>query len=396
MPARILIADDDPTVREILKRILVKGGFDVQVVPDGERAWQILDSDQAPAIALLDWMMPGLDGIEVCRQARRTRGAQTYIYLLSGRQREDDILAAFDAGADEFIGKPFDPQTLLARIQATDRRLQAGNTSGAARIAAVLQEAGRGATGEVIVRNPQQVGRVLFHRGRVIWVQLSGGAPVQALLAELGVTSHDAQAVLEECRKRRLPFNDTLVSWGLVEPEALRRRFLVEFERRLEALLALPAASAFFVPITHSFESGFSYGLDEFAALGPRLAADSTRPPETKPRPITLPPPPAWREMLDEASAFEGMRSVAIVEADSHLVRLSAGQPAPEELLRQLVRVLEQDEGESFNDLMLSSETSYHLMRRVAGTVLLYVRIDRGQNPNVALVRMRMNQMRLS
>lgn len=394
MPARVLIADDDPTIREVLKRILAKGGFDIQVVPDGERALQILDSDQAPTIALLDWMMPGLDGIEVCRQARRARGAQTYIYLLSGRQREDDILAAFDAGADEFIGKPFDTQTVLARIQATDRRLQAGSTSGATRIMAVLQEASRGATGEVIVRNPQQVGRVLYHRGRVIWVQLSGGAPVQTLLAELGVTSRDAQAVLEECRKRRLPFNDTLVSWGLVEPEALRRRFLIEFTRRLESILALPAALAFFAPTTHSFESGFSYALDEFE-LSPRPSGENARTSDTKPRPITQPPPPGWHTLLDEVRDFEGMRSVAIVEADSHLVRLSAGQPVREDLVRHLARVVDLEGGESFDDLLLSSASSYHLMRRVAGGVLLYVCVDRAQNPNVALVRIRMSQMQL-
>lgn len=115
----VLIAEDDPVSRRVLEAFLAKWGYEVVVTIDGAEAWQQLQRPNAPKLAILDWMMPRMDGLEVCRQLRE-RGAEPYVYiiLLTAKGQKQDIIEGLEAGADDFVAKPFDPHELRARLRA--------------------------------------------------------------------------------------------------------------------------------------------------------------------------------------------------------------------------------------------------------------------------------------
>jgi sigma-B regulation protein RsbU (phosphoserine phosphatase) len=116
---RILIAEDDPVSRRILERTLRQWDYDVVVTCDGKQAWDVLEREDAPPLAILDWMMPEVDGVEVCRRVRNTVGReQLYLILMTARTSTADIVTGLETGADEYITKPFDSGELHARIKA--------------------------------------------------------------------------------------------------------------------------------------------------------------------------------------------------------------------------------------------------------------------------------------
>ena len=121
---RILIADDERVSTLMLERSLEKWGFDVVVAHDGVTAWEHISGGQPPALVIADWMMPGLDGIELCRRIRKTPLAvPVYVILLTARTSRQDLVAGLEAGADDYLTKPFDPDELRARIHVGQRTL---------------------------------------------------------------------------------------------------------------------------------------------------------------------------------------------------------------------------------------------------------------------------------
>jgi two-component system, cell cycle response regulator len=121
---RVLIADDDDVLRHILEASLTKWGYDVIVARNGIEAWSLLQGNDAPRLAILDWIMPGMDGVEVCREIRRREDrTYTYVLLLTAKHRKEDVIAGMEAGADDYISKPFDPQELKVRLRAGRRIL---------------------------------------------------------------------------------------------------------------------------------------------------------------------------------------------------------------------------------------------------------------------------------
>ena len=121
---KILIADDDAIPRRLLQAALVKMGYDVMVARDGVEAWQILQSGDTPRLAILDWLMPGMDGAEICRKVRQRHNASyVYLILLTSKDRKEDVIAGLAAGADDYLIKPFDPQELHVRLRAGQRIL---------------------------------------------------------------------------------------------------------------------------------------------------------------------------------------------------------------------------------------------------------------------------------
>jgi phosphoserine phosphatase RsbU/P len=115
---KILVAEDQPVSRHILAVTLRKWGYDVTAVEDGTGAWEVLQSNPPPALAILDWLMPGMDGIEICRAIRkRPHVIPEYLILLTARRSREDKIRGLQSGADDYITKPFDREELRARVQ---------------------------------------------------------------------------------------------------------------------------------------------------------------------------------------------------------------------------------------------------------------------------------------
>ncbi len=115
---KVLVADDDRIAAAVLAQTLSRWEFDVTVVGDGAEAWRHLEGVAAPTLAVLDRMMPGLDGAEICRRVRRDMpSANMYLVLLTSLGRGEDVVSGLDAGADDYVTKPFDVDELRARIQ---------------------------------------------------------------------------------------------------------------------------------------------------------------------------------------------------------------------------------------------------------------------------------------
>src|ERR1700733_387338 len=121
---KILIADDEAVSRRMLQGMLEKWGYEVISVADGDQAWGKLKVPEAPRIALLDWMMPGQNGVEICRALRKLRPEPyTYILLLTAKDTAESVVEGLESGADDYLIKPFNPQELKARIRVGLRLL---------------------------------------------------------------------------------------------------------------------------------------------------------------------------------------------------------------------------------------------------------------------------------
>ena len=139
---RVFLAEDDPVSRHMLQIMLAKWGHEVLVGRDGLEAWQALQAKDAPRLAILDWMMPHMDGVEICRRLRAeancaasapdnssltthhsTTHQPIYIILLTAKTRKEEIVEGLDSGADDYITKPFDSRELLARLKVGQRIL---------------------------------------------------------------------------------------------------------------------------------------------------------------------------------------------------------------------------------------------------------------------------------
>jgi phosphoserine phosphatase RsbU/P len=119
---KVLIAEDDEVSRIVLSRMLQKWGHEVVATLDGRSAYEILEGEDAPGIAILDWMMPEMDGLEVCRRLRQLNRAEPpYVILLTARDQTDDIVAGLDSGANDYVVKPYDWRELKSRLRVGER-----------------------------------------------------------------------------------------------------------------------------------------------------------------------------------------------------------------------------------------------------------------------------------
>src|SRR6185312_7839396 len=106
-PVQVIVAEDDRLYRRLLEAALTTRGYSVQTYVDGVDAWQRLSTQTEPAVAILDWMMPRMDGLEICRRVRQAEmKLPPYIILLTSRSRKEDIVAGLQAGADDYLCKP--------------------------------------------------------------------------------------------------------------------------------------------------------------------------------------------------------------------------------------------------------------------------------------------------
>jgi len=118
----VLIAEDDPISRELLETFLNKWGYDTLVTRDGGEAWEALQNEEPPSLVVSDWMMPNMDGLELCRKIRQMRGSgYIYFILLTTKGRKEDIVKGLDNGADDYLSKPFNHDELKCRIKIGER-----------------------------------------------------------------------------------------------------------------------------------------------------------------------------------------------------------------------------------------------------------------------------------
>lgn len=126
----VLIAEDEPVCRKIILRSLDRWGYSVISTSNGHDAYSILQQEDSPQLALLDWMMPGINGVELCRKLRKiqdTRHAPLYLIMLTHREEPNDIIEGLDAGADDYIVKPFEQNELKARLNVGRRLIEIQN-----------------------------------------------------------------------------------------------------------------------------------------------------------------------------------------------------------------------------------------------------------------------------
>lgn len=122
---KVLIIDDEKSIRTILSEMVQHWGYEVILAADGESAWKILQVISEPVIVMLDWIMPGLDGVELCKRIKQSeKTAHTYVIILTAKKSDiDNMVIGFDAGADDFLTKPIEPRELSCRLSVGKRIL---------------------------------------------------------------------------------------------------------------------------------------------------------------------------------------------------------------------------------------------------------------------------------
>jgi diguanylate cyclase (GGDEF)-like protein len=259
---KILVAEDDSVTRRILRTFLERWNYEVIDVDDGRQARDALLREGAPQLAILDWVMPGADGIEICRELRK-REAGSYIYtlVLTSKGEKDDLLQGLEAGADDYLVKPFDPQELQARLRSGRRIIDLQNQLIAAREAMEDQ-----ATHDALTRVWNRAAIMDILQGEII---RSGREkrPLSLIMADLDHfkrindnSGHQAgDAVLQEVARRMqsvLRPYDALGRYGgeefiLIAPDCDKTLRLIVAERVRRSVVATPIpTSAGPIPVT--------------------------------------------------------------------------------------------------------------------------------------------------
>jgi diguanylate cyclase (GGDEF)-like protein len=175
----VLVAEDNPVFQSMLRSMLTKWGYDVRISPNGLDAWEGMQAADAPRLAVLDWMMPYMDGVEVCRRIRAAaREPYVYVLLLTARTESQDLVEGMEAGADDYLTKPFNAQELRVRLRAGRRILDLQQQLMKAREALRVQATHDALTG-------------LLNRGRVLEILLAEIARSERELRPLAVLMVD-------------------------------------------------------------------------------------------------------------------------------------------------------------------------------------------------------------
>lgn len=392
---RILLADDEPLSRELVLRTLqARTEHDVTAVEDGKDALARALEEPYPDVLLLDWMMPGLSGLEVCARVRKADlRVQPYIILLTAKSSRQDMLEGLGAGADDFLSKPAPSDLLVARLLPAARRSGAGRSQSRLVARALLRARDEG-DGELVVTDGAINARVLFHRRQVAWAHVSDDRDslLDLLAPEAGIDADTIREVVAECRRTGARLSDTLVSFGLVERARLRDQLLAWTRRKVQAILRFERPQILFLPQQRTYSEDLLFELEEL--LGEE--AQPSRPRSVYP---TAPEPqPGWQgafsaaeagapreelvRVLDKALLGDGVLGAAVIDRLAGVCLLQRGQELSADVAwahLQCLNVLSRQE--QVRDSIVVTDKYFHLVcfLPTASDCFVYVLADAKQ-----------------
>lgn len=369
---RVLVADDDPFSATVMQTVLRSAGHECVLARDGREAWEILQSKDAPRVVLLDWMMPEIDGIELCRRIRERATAEyVYVAILSVRSKQRDITVGFQAGADDFITKPYQVEEVLARLRVAERLVRSTSGSG---IVKAVAEARASEGGDVIVRTYHRVGRIIFSAGKIAWAHVSDepGSLAAILSSEPSISRDDVRAVIEECSVTGQNFADVLVGWELITRERLREVLRGWIRGKVATIASFQLPEVIFSPEHRKGTSGVLFEPEEVLppellgpATGSPAAASDAPPAELAAQPrVEADVAERIGRSLEKALLIDGACSAAIFDLRSGECLGSRGDPLDLDLVWSEMRLAAQgDLRDDLEDIMISTRRRIYLFR---------------------------------
>lgn len=373
----------------LLRSISARTRHDVVVVEDGSAALALALADPPFDVLLLDWMMPGLTGPEVCRRVRAAALAtQPYVALVTAKNMREEVLEGLSAGADDFLPKPVATDLLLARLAVVARRPSARQSPGSVVLAA-LRSASEQGDGELVVKSGELSARIFFHDGKVAWAHLSDepGAILDLLKGEAELRPDDVREVVEECRRTGARLTDTLVAFGLVDRATLRVSLLRWTRRQLEVVSGFAQPQTLFLPKKRRYAEELLFDLDELIAIDP--------PPRR-----SLPPPnfdvapadgltfagadaqdPAFAPMIERCMEGEGVVGAAVINRQTgHCLASRGSGLSPDVAWAQLHTLNVVARQEQVEDSVIVTSKHFHLVRLLepGSDLFAYVVVEAG------------------
>lgn len=315
---RVLVADDDALNRDFLQRLLTAHGYEALLAENGQAALQLLLQSDAPQIALLDWEMPVLDGLDLCRAIRSDiHERYVHVLMLSGVHPDEHRIQALEAGADDFLPKPYHPDVLLARLNVASRLVKR-QPSSSERLLAALKEAAASGGGDVAVREGDTVGYITFCQGKVSWAYVSqdNSSFFEQLGEELKMQAGSVDSVLASCRETGTDFYHELIERGYTSEHELRRAIESWLRRKLEQIFRLSHANVLFLPADRQEEPVYTFPLESVLPqqlpITERTSSNSTL--------IAVPNEQSdrkneWERVFASGTADESLRCSRILQA---------------------------------------------------------------------------------
>ncbi len=386
---KILVADDDPISALVLSNILAASGHECQVAQDGNEAWEILSGENPPSVVFIDWMMPGIDGLELTRRTRALgRTTYTYIVIVSALNRQEEVLLGYEAGADDFITKPYRPEEVIARQRVAERVVH--TTSSRASLSSALREAAESKAGSVVVRSGPTIGRIVFQQGKVVWASLSTepSSVAHMLASRSALDVEEIRAAVEESNAAGISLAQVILNWNLLREETLRSLMRAWISQQVTTISLLEPSAVLFAPFSRTLDAPILFDYEDFVALrlvdqsAPRLTtagntADSTVPANGA---AQLSPDEAdleeVRECLDRAMEIEGVLSSALYDTQTARWLLTRGDERDLDLdlaWRNIKLAMSAPAGDEIDDIIISTSDHIFILRHYSRSPLRFV-----------------------
>lgn len=388
---RVILADDEPLSRELVLRMLrARTDYDVTAVDDGEKALALALEEPTPDVLLLDWMMPGLSGTEVCARVRESGLAlQPYIVLLTAKSKREEALEGLSVGADDFLSKPVAPDVLIARLSPAGRRPAPGQSPSGV-VAQALFRARDEGDGELIVKDGELNARVLFYGRRVAWAHVSDdrNALLDILAPEVGIDTETAHEVVAECRRTGARLSDTLIRFGLIDRARLRDHMLAWTKRKLQTILGFRKPELLFLPQRRRYSEDLLFDLEELLGNAFELVRPASPPPGSSSvrlwqdafsTPDVTETRAGMSPILDRACQGEGVLGAAVLDRRTGVCLVQRGCAlSPDIAWAHLQTMNALSREEHVEDSIVVTRTRYHLVRFIpaAPDCFVYLVVD--------------------